>query len=65
VGSAPSPSDRVDVAVAILRRSPGISAAALADALRDRGHEVSVRTAQRIKAEALSKHTVADDGTAA
>ncbi len=55
VGSTHSYTPRIDAAVAALRRSPDISAASLADVLRDGGHRVSVRTAQRIKADALAQ----------
>ncbi len=65
VPSTPIYTPRIDVAVAALRRSPGISAAALVDALRDGGHQVSLRTAQRIKADALSQLDLGrGDGTA-
>ncbi|WP_432545820.1 DUF2637 domain-containing protein [Kineococcus sp. SYSU DK004] len=43
---------RLDVAVAELRRRPRTTAVALADVLRAAGHEVSVRTAQRVRSDA-------------
>ncbi|WP_369054846.1 DUF2637 domain-containing protein [Kineococcus terrestris] len=43
---------RLDVAVAELRRRPHTTAVVLADVLRTAGHEVSVRTAQRVRADA-------------
>lgn len=45
--------DRVRLARAALNGWPAMTAAELADHLRDRGHSVSVRTAQRVKAQAL------------
>lgn len=44
---------RLRCAEAALRTDPTLTAAALADALRARGHACSVRTAQRVKAQAL------------
>ncbi len=45
---------RLACAAAALRANPELTAAALADALRSRGHGCSVRTAQRVKAQALA-----------
>jgi hypothetical protein len=51
------PDDRLALAREALRDQPHLTAPALARALRDHGHEVSVRTAQRLKSR-LSEDTV-------
>lgn len=48
---------RLRYAQAELRANPKLTAAALADLLRLGGHPCSVRTAQRVKAQALAAHT--------
>jgi hypothetical protein len=51
---------RLACAEAALRANPELTAAALADALRSRGHGCSVRTAQRVKVQALGNIEVSD-----
>jgi Protein of unknown function (DUF2637) len=48
--NAGGPDDRLTLAREALRDQPDLTAPALARALRDHGYEVSVRTAQRLKA---------------
>jgi hypothetical protein len=50
--TARTPDHRLTLTREALREDPNLPAPALARALRDHGHEVSVRTAQRLKARA-------------
>ncbi|NAZ85232.1 DUF2637 domain-containing protein [Kineococcus indalonis] len=58
-GSSPT---RFEVAVEAVSREPGITAVALAEVLRAAGHGVSMRTAQRVRADA-GRHLTAAGGT--
>ncbi len=52
---------REDLVRDLVRDAPGIAAPALADLLRQPGHSVSVRTAQRLRAQALGGREQTDE----
>ncbi|RJK95940.1 DUF2637 domain-containing protein [Vallicoccus soli] len=55
--------DRVADAVALLQHAPHLTAVALAEHLRGRGHELSVRTAQRVRSQAQGQLASLERGT--